>query len=54
MKISLFNNMGRRRVEQDLNWNRQIAPLLAAYRNALSKDNVASTLGEAGPQLEHV
>lgn len=30
-----MGEFGRKRVEQDLNWNRQVEPLLAAYRAAL-------------------
>lgn len=32
---SRMGAFGRRRVEQDLNWNRQVEPLLAAYQAAL-------------------
>ena len=32
---ALMGSFGRERIEQELQWNRQIAPLLAAYASAL-------------------
>ncbi|MGQ7829917.1 glycosyltransferase family 4 protein [Altererythrobacter sp. Z27] len=45
--------LGRERIEQELNWNRQIAPLIAAYRNALGSDNSGALPAEAEPQASH-
>lgn len=42
--------LGRERIEQELNWNRQIAPLLAAYRTALTGEAWEACVTDASAQ----
>lgn len=42
--------LGRERIEQELNWNRQIAALLAAYRTALTGEAWEASVTDASPQ----